>query len=513
MSSLQRQRPTRSTLEVCEAMAEVPIADEGGGVSAVLRPVKGRLRRPLRKASAASPLTGLPRRTGSAATSAMGTTASDTKIAAILSPSAIANSTPTRSKTQSKGDQEERMAARSVALDLGKKELSYCEVRDGKVVVRRTARSLSELEDLVGPESPPATVAIEACREAWHVHDVLRGNGHRVLLVDTTRVKRLGIGHHGRKRDNIDAERLAHAVEQGQIPLAHVLSPHRRQLRELLNTRRALVESRATFITMARGVVRSRGEKLAGCDTEDFRRKLARSSLSEAVRAAIAPMTAAIETLDVQLSQVETQLEELAAKESLIALLTTAPGVDLIVASVFISVLDDAKRFPDAHKLESYLGLVPREDTTGGRDKQKLGSITKCGNPYARAVLVQAAWCILRGRGADPLRAWVHNVERRRGKRIAVVALARRLAGVLWAMCRDRQPYDPSRLGKASARGLEAAADETKEAALTMHSIAKKTIAKKAANRARRTAKRFQSVDQKLPQTKNVYTAYKEVAL
>jgi transposase len=397
---------------------------------------------------------------------------------------------------------------RSVGLDLGKKEVSYCEVNNGKVIARRTASTLAELDDLLGASSPPATVAIEACREAWHVHDVLTKNGHKVLLIDTTRVKRLGVGQHGRKRDRIDAEVFAHAVEQRQIPVAHVLSPHRRELREKLNTRRTLVETRASLVTTIRGLVRARGEKLGGCDTEDFRRLLARASLSEGARSAVAPMAAVLETLDVQLSFVEAELEKLAAQEPVVAQLTTAPGVDLIVASVFVSVVDDAKRFSDAHKLESYLGLVPREHTTGGRDKQKLGSITKCGNAYARATLVQAAWCILRGRGADPLRSWTHTIERRRGKRIAVVALARRLAGVLWAMWRDRRPYDPSRLGKASATGLEAAAAATNADAAAM-----RTIAKKAAGRARKIAKRLPSPSTKSPRTNRMHHATEEVAL
>jgi transposase len=410
------------------------------------------------------------------------------EVVAVLSPPAFAGGTPTRSETQSNGDPKERTAMRSVGLDLGKREVSYCEVHDGKVIARRTAPSLGALDDLLGPKSPPARVAIEACREAWHVHDVLTNNGHTVLLIDTTRVKRLGVGHHGRKRDSIDAEVFAHAVEQRQIPLAHVLSPHRRELREKLNARRTLVETRACFVTTMRGVVRARGEKLAGCDTEAFRRTLARASLSEGARAAIAPLATVLETLDQQLSRVEVELEQLASQEPTIAQLTTTPGVDIIVASVFVSVVDEAKRFPNAHKLESYLGLVPREDTTGGRDKQKLGSITKCGNAYARAMLVQAAWCILRGRRADPLRSWAHGVERRRGKRIAVVALARRLAGVLWAMWRDGRPYDPARLGNASAQGLERAALETEAAATAM-----RTIAKKAANRAKRIKARLES--------------------
>ena len=156
---------------------------------------------------------------------------------------------------------------RSVGLDLGKKEVSFCEVRDGRVVVRRTARDVSQLDQL-GPDTPPANVAIEACREAWHVHDVLTANGHNVVLIDTTRVKRLGIGQHGRKNDRIDAEVIARAVEENRIPRAHMLSPERRLLREKLNVRRALIETRASIITTIRGIVRARGEKLAPSDTD-----------------------------------------------------------------------------------------------------------------------------------------------------------------------------------------------------------------------------------------------------
>ena len=120
---------------------------------------------------------------------------------------------------------------RKVALDLAERKISYCEVESGKAIVRRTASSLSLLRDLLGPGRPPARVAIEACREAWHVHAVLEKWGNEVLLVDTTRVRQLGIGQHGRKTDRIDAEVLALAVERGTIPEAHVLSPARQRLR------------------------------------------------------------------------------------------------------------------------------------------------------------------------------------------------------------------------------------------------------------------------------------------
>lgn len=374
---------------------------------------------------------------------------------------------------------------RSVGLDLGKKEVSFCEVRDGKVVVRRTARDVGQLDQL-GPDTPPANVAIEACREAWHVHDLLTANGHNVLLIDTTRVKRLGIGQHGRKNDRIDAEVIARAVEENRIPQAHMLSRERRLLREKLNVRRALIETRASIITTIRGVVRARGEKLAPSDTDYFRRNLAKATLTDATRATLAPLSATLGTLDEQLSLLEPELEALGAQEPIVATLTTAPGISLVVAAAFVSVIDSAKRFTDAHKVASYIGLVPREKTSGGSDNRKLGAITKCGNPYLRSMLVQAAWCILRRRcQEDPLAAWGRQVAERRGKRIAVVALARRLAGVLWAMWRDGLPYEMGRVASASARGTERAALSAKEQAEAMRVIAQKANVRAGRIRAR----------------------------
>lgn len=347
---------------------------------------------------------------------------------------------------------------RSVALDLGTKETSFCEVSQGRVVARRTVQSLEALDDVLGPSSPPARVAIEACREAWFVHDRLQAWGNDVLVVDTTRARQIGVGQHGRKTDRLDAEQLARAVERGGIPLAHVLSPHRRTIREQLSVRRALVETRAQYITTVRGLVRARGQKLARSTAERFHALTRKANLDAETRALVEPLLGLLEALTVEIARVDVALETLCAKEPVIEQLTTAPGVGLIVASAFVSVIDEAGRFRDAHHVASYLGLVPSEDTSGSRTARRLGAITKQGNGYLRAMLVQAAHTLLRVRGDDPLRRWGESVVRRRGRRIAVVALARRLAGVLWAMWRHGAVYDAARVGAASTQGLHRSA-------------------------------------------------------
>lgn len=360
---------------------------------------------------------------------------------------------------------------RKVALDLGARKTSYCEVQGGAVIRRATVTSVETLESELGPQQPPAEVAIEACREAWHVHDLLSSWGNHVVLVDTTRSRRLGIGQHGRKTDRIDAEVLALALERGGIPVAHVLSPHRRELRRELSVRRALVESRSQLVTTARGLAREQGVPIARCAAHLFARHARK--LEGNVRSLLDPLLNLLDALNTQLETVEMRLEELSKTEPIVELLTSAPGVGPIIAASFVSVIDDAKRFRSAHHVESYVGLVPSEDSSGG--KRRLGAISKKGNCYLRALLVQGAWSILRGKDRqDPLRLWAEAVAARRGKKVAVIALARRMVGLLWAMWRDASPYDKTRLASASARGTRQTANALQAHAKTMTSLAAK---------------------------------------
>jgi transposase len=362
---------------------------------------------------------------------------------------------------------------RTVALDLGAKKIVFCEVKEQKVIGRQTVKHLRYLKDVLGPNTPKARVAFEACREGWHVARTLKKWGHEPVMIDTTRTKKLGIGHHGRKTDRLDAERLALALEQGLIPVAHILSPHRQELRFHLGIRRALVETRAQYVTQVREIVRARGQRIASCDTTDFVVKAKTTVLDEKTRALITPLVTILEQLDTEIAIAECKLEQLASQEPSMKNLTTAPGVGLIVASSFVSVIDEARRFRRAHELESYVGLVPDENSSGGR--QRLGGISKAGNSYLRSLLVQSGWCLLQKKAdTDPLVRWGHMLAARRGKKIAAVALARRLAGILWALWRYDTVYDPERVGRSSANGLAIQAQCVEFRAAVMQQAAKK---------------------------------------
>jgi transposase len=362
---------------------------------------------------------------------------------------------------------------RSVGLDLGARHIALCEVEGGKVVSRESARRVTELERRLGPETPPARVAFEACREGWHVHDLLVSWGKEPVMLDTTRVRQIGVGQHGRKNDALDAEAMAMALDAGRVPTAHVLTPERRALRAKLSVRGELVEMRARQVTVLRGLARAVGVLLPTSSTDGFLEKLAGAPLDAATRALVAPLVATLKSAQEQLVLVDNELAQIAKRDPIICLCATAPGVALIVAAVFVSVIDEAKRFRNAHAVGAYLGLVPGEDTTGG--KRRLGSITKQGNTYARAMLVQSAWQILRaGDKEDPLHRWASHVAKVRGKKIAAVALARKLAGVLWAMWRDGTVYDAGFQARESTKGLKTDAQSSTLRAQAMARVVKK---------------------------------------
>jgi transposase len=349
------------------------------------------------------------------------------------------------------------------------------------------------LEPLLGEGTPAARVAFEACREGWYVHDKLERWGKEPVMLDTTRVRRIGVGEHGRKNDAIDADAIGLALDSGRVPVAHVLSPARRILRAKLSVRGELVDMRARQVVIIRGLARAAGVLLPTSSTGNFLEKVEGSSLDDATRALIAPLVATLQVAEKQIGLVDAELAQMAEKDPVIRQCATAPGVGVIVAATFVSVIDEAKRFPNANAVGAYLGLVPNEHTTGGPENRKLGSITKRGNTHARKMLVQSAWQILRaGDKDDPLRRWALGVANKRGttkgKKIAAVALARKLAGVLWAMWRDGTVYDPAFGARESTKGLRAAAQGADLRAVAMARAAKRFSAANA--RARRAPRR-----------------------
>ena len=170
--------------------------------------------------------------------------------------------------------------------------------------------------------------------------------------------------------------------------------------------------------------------------------------MSAATREELAPLVAFLEPLNAAIADADRRLALLARESAPARLLQTMPMIGPVTALGFVSALDDVTRFDGPHQAEAYLGLVPSERSSG--EQQHRGRITKRGNTRTRWLLVEAAWRIRRSKHPElaSLNTWADRIAGRRGKRIAIVALARRLAGILFAMWRTNTPYAVGRFRK-----------------------------------------------------------------
>jgi transposase len=153
-----------------------------------------------------------------------------------------------------------------------------------------------------------------------------------------------------------------------------------------------------------------------------------------------------------QIDKLEEQVEQMAEHDATCQLLMTVPGVGPRVSLAFRSQLDDPARFESSNKLASYLALVPGENTTGGKIRRT--GMIKAGPTYLKALLVQAAWAAWRTRPNEPMVLWARAIADKRGRRIAIIALARKLSVVMWSMWKNGEKYDPSKAARARATSM-----------------------------------------------------------
>ena len=180
--------------------------------------------------------------------------------------------------------------------------------------------------------------------------------------------------------------------------------------------------------------------------------KLAALPLPPHVRDELARLVAEWAPLGEQLAAADADLGALAAADPVVTRLRTMPTIGPITALAYVAALDDVTRFTDAHQVQGYLGLVPSEYSSG--DRRVRGRITKRGDVRLRWLLVEAGWRVVRAPNAEwrDLRTWGVKVADRRGKPIAAVALARRLAAIRYAMWRDGTSYRARQLESAASR-------------------------------------------------------------
>jgi len=280
-------------------------------------------------------------------------------------------------------------------------------------------------------------ILVEASTESEWVAQALEDAGHEVVVADPNFGPMYGALRRRVKTDGRDTAALAEANRHGWFRPAHRVSRAQRTLRQQLGVRRQLVRLRTGLISHVRALLRQEGLRLPAGSSATVPHRVAALAVPEALRAVLAPLIAALEGLTPVIRGTDRDLERQASADPITTRLQSVPGVGPIVALTFRATVDDVQRFPTAGHVSSSLGLVPREDSSA--ERRHRGHLTKVGSSETRAMLIQAAWSCWRSPTIrlTPLRTWTDALAARRGKRIAVVALARRLSRILYALWRD----------------------------------------------------------------------------
>jgi transposase len=329
-----------------------------------------------------------------------------------------------------------------IAIDLGAIQSQIC-VRsiDGAIVLEQRIATSALPRWL--ERRPKSRVIVETSAESFFIADAARTIGHEVRVVAASLAPSLGVGARRTKRDRNDARTLSEVSCRIDLPSVHVPTKESRDRKTMCGMRESLIASRTALINAVRGWLRQTIRRVRRGTPNTFPARVRELGPREPW---IERHLETIECLNKQIQDASDELESVAKEDSLCQRLMTVPGVGPVTSVRFAAALDDVTRFPTAHMVESYLGLVPGEDSSGTRE-QRL-SITKAGPPALRRTLVQAAWCTRRCRRRDPMVDWSLEVEKRRGSRIAIVALARKLAGIMYAIWRDGSTYLPQRTAR-----------------------------------------------------------------
>ena len=331
-----------------------------------------------------------------------------------------------------------------VAIDLGGRESQVCvRTADGEIVEER--RWLTSSLEKYLQRRPSSRVIIETSSEAFAVADGALRCGHEVRVVPATLVRSLGVGARGIKTDIRDARVLSEVSCRIDLPSVHVCSENSRELKSMCAAREVLVTARTKLINNIRGWLRTKLIRIRTGGVVSFVQRVRDKLLSDVdgMPLYVERLLFMIEELTGQIQDATQELEELANKDEACRRLMTVPGVGPQTAVRFRAAIDDITRFANAHGLESYLGLTPGESSSS--TKVHRTGLTKAGAKKVRWCLIQAAWCAWRTRPGDPMVQWTQRVADRRGRMIAVVALARKLAGILYAIWRDGSSYDPTK--------------------------------------------------------------------
>jgi transposase len=361
-------------------------------------------------------------------------------------------------KKHSRAIRAANKAAITVGIDIGDKFSRYCVLNEQAEVVEegRIKTEMGAVERHFAGE-PGVRIAMECGTHSPWMSRLLKELGHEVIVANARKVE--SITSNESKCDRYDAEQLARLAHYDPKLLHGVRhrGVERQQDLMLIQTRATLVRARTMIINTARSLVKSAGKRLPKCDSSCFPSKVQEWVPAE-VRPALVPLIEQTARLNEQIARLDQQVEALAKKYPEIRRLRTAPGVGPLVAATYVLTLDRTDAAGHSRSAGAFLGLRPRRDQSGDYDRQC--RITKTGNTYLRSQLIQSAHYILGRFGPDSaLRRWGLKLAAsggKRGKKRAIVAVARKLAVILHCMWRTEQSYrafPEARVQLSAARG------------------------------------------------------------
>jgi transposase len=334
------------------------------------------------------------------------------------------------------------------AIDL---HMRYSQIRiiDETGTVLRDQRVLTTRERLTTAFAGfgALRILVETGTESEWVAQALETAGHELVVADPNFAPMYGERTRKVKTDRRDVCALAEANHRGWYRRAHRASAAQRATKQILRSRRFLVQTRSGAVSLLRSLLRQSGYRLGAGSCETVPARVARLAVTPELADTLAPVCRQIAALTTEIQAMDVRLHTRTASDAIVARLRSVPGIGLIVATTFRAFVDRCERFAHAGQVSAAIGLVPREDSSA--ERRHRGHITKAGPRELRSLLIQAAWVCWRHPGSATLRAWVDRLAARRGRRIAVVALARRLSRILFALWRDDTTFDATKLATA----------------------------------------------------------------
>jgi len=359
-------------------------------------------------------------------------------------------------KKRSSSQQSQKVTAKTksaqervtIGMDLGDKTSRYCMLdNDGEILregqVATTKAGIVEAFGSLGR----VRIAIEVGTHSPWVSRLLQKLGHEVIVANPRQVKL--ITESSRKDDRLDAQtlaRLARIDPQLLRPIQHRSEKAQGALM-IIRVRAALITVRTSLVNTVRGLAKSMGERLPQCDADQM--GVARAvSLPPQLRQTLEPLLKEVESLTEKIKNSDREIEQIARKDyPETALLQQVGGVGTLIALTFTLTIEDKNRFQKSRDVGCYVGLRPRRSDSGQSQPQL--RITKEGDPYLRTMLVQGAQFIISRRGPDTdLKRWGLHLAKhggKRGKKRAVVAVARKLGVLLHRLWVTGEVYEPLR--------------------------------------------------------------------